>query len=81
MATWNDLRDHSTPPRSSLPVIKCTCGSEILLVPDIKAMAEALENHVAQHQRKYGLSAEEADGIREHLIVQIFELASKAETK
>jgi hypothetical protein len=72
-----DLKDETIPKSLSLVVIKCTCGSEILLVPDIKAMGEAVENHVAEHKKKYGLSSDQAEGIRDHLIIQIFELASK----
>ena len=76
-----DLKDEMIPKSLSLEVIKCTCGSEILLVPDLKAMAEAIENHVAQHQKKYGLSEDQAEGIRDNLIIQTLELAAKIENK
>lgn len=33
-----------------MPIIKCVCGFEILVVPDLKAMDQAIENHVANHK-------------------------------
>jgi hypothetical protein len=37
----------------SLPTIKCECGAEILLVPDVKLMSKALEAHVEEHKAKF----------------------------
>jgi hypothetical protein len=34
-----------------LPVVCCECGTEILLVPDLKAMDLAIDAHVAKHRR------------------------------
>ncbi len=31
---------------SSLPVIHCRCGAEILVLPDAKAMGKAIDAHV-----------------------------------
>lgn len=30
-----------------MPVVKCPCGFELLVVPDLRAMDKALKNHVA----------------------------------
>jgi|WetSurMetagenome_2_1015567.scaffolds.fasta_scaffold373743_2 hypothetical protein len=79
MAVCHHPRDDSHPKNSTLPVIECTCGAEILLVPDVKAMAEAVEHHVSEHQKNHGLSNEEAESVRDHLIVQTFEVAAKIE--
>jgi hypothetical protein len=32
-----------------LQSIKCECGTEILLLPDAKAMSKAIDTHIAQH--------------------------------
>jgi hypothetical protein len=33
-----------------MPIIRCNCGAEILLVPDINAMNRAIENHIDIHK-------------------------------
>jgi len=38
--------------KERLPVIKCECGVEILLLPDLQAMNRAIEAHVAKHRQK-----------------------------
>jgi hypothetical protein len=32
-----------------LPTIKCDCGEEILLLPDLQAMNNAIKNHAFEH--------------------------------
>jgi hypothetical protein len=32
--------------------ILCECGFTILLIPDLKAMGKAIENHAAEHAKK-----------------------------
>ncbi len=64
-----------------LPMIKCYCGAKIMLVPNVKAMSEAIEAHVASHKQnvKDPKEAEaEADRIRDDLIIQVLDNASKA---
>ena len=34
-----------------MPIIKCACGTKILVVPDLKAMDLAIKNHVAEHKK------------------------------
>ena len=65
----------------SSPMIKCSCGFEILLVPNVKVMSEAVEAHVAEHQQKIKdpkAAEAEAERIRDDLIMQVFEKASQA---
>ena len=38
--------------KESLPIISCECGTEILVVPDLKAMNVAIKTHVAEHRKK-----------------------------
>ncbi len=38
--------------KKRLPLIKCECGSEILLLPDLQAMNRAIKNHASEHLKK-----------------------------
>jgi len=64
-----------------LPVVKCSCGVKIMLVPNAKIMSEAIEAHVAKHKQKVKNPKEaeaEAERIREDLIIQVLDMASEA---
>ncbi len=50
---------------SCLPLIKCKCKYEILLLPDQKAMTKAIKNHLATHPKT------QAKQIEQDLIAQI----------
>lgn len=52
---------------SKMPIITCTCGAKILLIPNLTAMDRAIKNHKAQHR-----SVNE-----EFLIAQILKSASE----
>ena len=41
-----------------LPTIKCECGAEILLLPDLQAMNRAIKAHVAEHGKKSRITHE-----------------------
>ncbi len=64
-----------------LPAIKCpSCGKEIMLIPNVKLMSKAIEDHAETHKEKVkGRKAgeEEAEGIRNDLIRQALEKAAK----
>jgi len=53
--------------KSTMPIVKCTCGAKILVVPDLAAMDRAVKNHKANHR-----TADE-----QFLTEQILEVASK----
>jgi hypothetical protein len=38
--------------KGRLPIIKCECGTEILLLPDLQAMNQAINTHVNEHIKK-----------------------------
>ena len=38
--------------KEGLPLIKCECGAEILVVPDLRAMNRAINTHVAKHKQR-----------------------------
>jgi hypothetical protein len=59
--------------RKAGPIIRCECGFEILLVPDLKAMGRAIEIHAAEHAKKEQSSekaAFEEARIQDLLIIQ-----------
>ncbi len=64
-----------------LTVIKCSvCGEEIMLLPNIKLMSAAIEAHVEAHKQKVKdrkAAEAEAERIRDDLITQVLEKASK----
>jgi hypothetical protein len=35
-----------------MPTIKCECGAEILLVPDLPAMDRAIKTHADEHRKR-----------------------------
>jgi hypothetical protein len=37
-----------------MPIYRCNCGSEILVVPDLAAMDRAIQKHVGHHNRITG---------------------------
>ena len=61
--------------RKKMPIIRCVCGCQILVIPDLKAMNRAIKNHVAEHKKAdYGLPI---DSLEEFLTEQILIVASK----
>jgi hypothetical protein len=67
--------------QADLSIIKCICGAEILLVPDLKAMTEAIETHALAHGKKYKTpngAASEVERILMLLIVQVLGKTSKS---
>lgn len=58
-------------------IIKCKCGTELLLIPDLEAMSKAIEKHVAEHAYKTEIiTIEDIDQIRDLLITKVFEKTS-----
>ncbi len=37
--------------KERLPLIRCECGAEILVVPDLRAMNRAIKTHVTEHSK------------------------------
>ena len=64
-------------PKNNLPILKCECGHEILLLPDLKTLGKAIEEHVIEHSKKYALTQEEADVLQDNLIAQALSMASE----
>jgi hypothetical protein len=68
------------PSKHNLPTIKCECGHEILLIPDIVEMGKAIEEHASEHKAKNALIQKEVDVLEENLIAQTFALIAELET-
>ena len=60
-----------------LPIIKCICGFEILLLPDAEHLGLAIDEHALEHQKKYCLTEKETEDIKDNLITQVFKLVSE----
>jgi hypothetical protein len=56
-----------------MPIARCLCGSKILVVPDLKAMNNAINNHVAKHKR----NCDGSEKLDEFLTRQVLILTSK----
>jgi hypothetical protein len=59
--------------KSKIQIITCNCGTQILLVPDVKGMSKAIETHLKVHKTKdISLSEKDIEKMREDFIAQIF---------
>jgi len=53
-----------------------------MLLPNVKLMSEAIEAHVEKHKHKIkDLTEAESEGLRENLIAQVLDNASKSKKK
>ncbi len=59
-----------------MPTIRCLCGSEILVVPNLKAMDIAITKHVANHKH----SRDDPKKLTNFLTEQVLIKASKIQT-
>jgi hypothetical protein len=67
---------------SKMRCIRCPeCGEEILMVPTLEKMIEAIENHISTHRKQQSSETNEATlkpaDIRTDLSEQVLEQASK----
>jgi hypothetical protein len=63
-----------------LPIIICTCGAQILLVPNVKLMSQAIEAHALEHANKIEDPKEaedEAKRVIDDLTVKVLMKASE----
>ncbi len=59
--------------KKHMPIIRCECGYEILVLPDLKAMNFAINKHVADHRK----ANDGSEKLTEFLTEQVMILASK----
>lgn len=65
----------------NIPVIRCRCGIEILLMPDAQATGQAIEQHI-QNCNLVKQSTDRnkcIDDLNDYLIMQVFDKASEAQ--
>jgi hypothetical protein len=41
-------------PLDKMPIYSCSCGAQILVLPDMTEMQRAIAAHVAEHRRRTG---------------------------
>jgi SpoU rRNA methylase family enzyme len=62
--------------------IRCECGDELLLVPDLKEMGKAIEDHVELHLQSLkapSCTPAEAERLKDKLIAQALTKAGQSE--
>jgi hypothetical protein len=76
----NENQKLSSKSFQKMPLMKCKCGFEILVIPDLKAMNLAITNHIASHKKKenkIGKSLSESSGLEEFLSGKLFEAVNQ----
>ena len=61
--------------------IECSCGKKIMLLPDLKAMGDAIEKHAVEHKDEIAdqeKAESEADHIRDLLTMQVLMKAAES---
>ncbi len=62
--------------KKRMPIIRCICGSEILVVPDLKAMSIAIKTHIAEHKKEID-GSDSLDWLEQFLTEQVLIVASE----
>ncbi len=52
-----------------MPVFSCSCGVQILIIPDLNEMNKAIQNHIVEHRKLSGQILTEDDLTQEILKV------------
>jgi hypothetical protein len=79
----SEKQDPSVTQKKNMPLLKCKCGTRILLIPDIKVMDKAIEKHLAEHRKtiKSKTNSNVIDDLRHFLTRQLFGLSNENESK
>jgi hypothetical protein len=57
--------------KKRMPIVSCICGSEILVLPDLKAMNLAIDNHVTtKHKTTPDASERLAEFLADQVLIQ-----------
>jgi len=65
----NDRTGKFVAHKTRMPTVKCVCGFEILVVPDLKAMDRAIRNHVANHKKAIGVPKSLTEFLTEQVLI------------
>lgn len=68
-----DSTSKSVVRKNRMPIVRCVCGFEILVVPDLKAMNVAINKHVAEHKKV----CDDSKNLTEFLTEQVLIVAGK----
>ncbi len=49
-----DLENNTDKIFSKMPVYRCSCGIEILVIPDLHVMVKAIMKHLTEHKKVTG---------------------------
>ena len=79
VSSLNVKRKKIRSPKKSLPIVKCKCGFEFLILFDVQTMGQAIRKHALEHKKKDGLTQEETDHIENALIAQVFSWVAELE--
>ena len=63
-----------------MPIFHCTCGAEILIVPDLAAMNKAIKNHLNQHNKVVNQLLTE-ENLTEEILTDISQFVSNFNDK
>ncbi len=73
------LPAHERSQQKGMPIVKCVCGFQILVVPDMKAMDLAVERHIEKHaklSKRFKKKRIAAGFLRQFLTEQILTVTS-----
>jgi hypothetical protein len=62
--------------KKRMPIVKCLCGYEILVVPDLKAMNLAINKHLDKHLNQHKKAGDSIERLNESLAKDVFVLIS-----
>jgi len=51
--------------KTRMPIFECSCGADILIVPDLPEMDKAIKAHIIEHKRATG------QPLKEEIIIQL----------
>ena len=74
-SSGQDRKSKFSHSKKSMPIVRCLCGSEILVLPDLKAMSLAIHNHVVAHEQARD-GTDRLDALTEFLTEQVLMVAS-----
>ena len=77
-SSGQDSKSKSLAHKKKMPIVRCTCGCEILVLPDLKAMNRAIKKHVAEHKQT-GDNSDRIESLTGFLTERVLMVASKIE--
>ena len=57
----NNSEPHKKKVHRKMPVYNCSCGTKILIIPDLPEMDKTIKNHITEHRKLIGQTLAEDD--------------------